>query len=78
MRIRGEIKEDDLVVAKLAAAYTLLALAPYDGWNHEGDPAEMAAYVVATARKDGRMGFVTEIVLGRIQDRGHFLDRRPG
>ena len=68
MKIRSEISEDDEVVAQLAANFTLLALAPYDSWSHEGTPAQMAAFVVAQARKDGRMGFVRDIVLGgRIQ-----------
>lgn len=65
MDIKREIKEDDVVVARLAVAYTLLILAPYDSWSHEGDPAEMAAYVVNTARKAGNLGFVKDAVLGR-------------
>lgn len=70
MRIQGEIKRDDLVVGRLAVAYTLLALAPYDDWGHEGDPAQMAAYVVETARKRGNLGRLREMVLGRPQDGG--------
>lgn len=62
MRIRDEITKDDLAVARLASAFTLLALAPYDAWGHEGDPAEMAAYVVASARKDGRLGHVWDVL----------------
>lgn len=69
MRIETEIEKDDLVVARLACAYTLLALVPYDYWSHEGDPAQMAAYVVAQAKKDGRLGLVQDIVLGRNRNR---------
>lgn len=69
MDIRKEIRdgngEDLLVAAQLASAYTLLALAPYDSWSHEGTPAEMAAFVVIDAKKQGRMGFVRDIVTGR-------------
>ena len=65
MKIQDEIEEDDLVVARLAMAYTLLALAPYDYWRHEGDPCEMAAYVVAVSKKQGNFGFLTSIVLGK-------------
>ena len=65
MNVGREIEKDDLVVARLAVASTLLALAPYDNWSHEGDPAEMAAYVVADAKKQGRFGFVCDVVLGR-------------
>jgi hypothetical protein len=55
MQINKEVDVNDVMVAKLAVAYTLLALAPYDRWGHEGDPAEMAAYVVETARKKGNL-----------------------
>lgn len=65
MRMDDEIDKDDLVVARLAMAYTLLAMAPYDSWNHEGDPCEMAAYVVAQSKKEGRFGFLRSVVLGR-------------
>lgn len=68
MNIKKEIRDgdvkDELVAATLAMNFTLLALAPYDSWNHEGSPAEMAAYVVATAKARGNMGFVERIVLG--------------
>lgn len=62
MKISDEIKKDDLLVAKLACAYTLLSLAPYAHWRHEGSPAEMAAYVVETARKEGKLGFLERII----------------
>jgi len=58
MNIRQEISMDDELVGTLAVAYTFLAMAPYDSWTHEGTPAQMAAYVVATARKEGRLGFL--------------------
>lgn len=51
-----------LLVARLAVSFTLLALAPYDSWSHQGDPAEMAAYVVKTAKKNGNLGFVMQVM----------------
>jgi hypothetical protein len=68
MNIKKEIKDgnvkSELVAATLAQAFTLLALAPYDNWGHEGSPAEMAAFVVKTAKERGNMGFVENVVLG--------------
>lgn len=67
MNINEEIKlpvdQEALLVARLAVSFALLALAPYDSWSHEGDPAQMAVYVVKTAKKNGNLGFV-ETVMG--------------
>jgi len=65
VNIKDHINKDDETIAQLAVAYTLLAMAPFDNWSHEGTPAQMAAYVVACAKRDGRMGFVQDIVLGK-------------
>lgn len=71
MDIKRELVNDQELVctAQLASAYTLLALAPYDNWGHEGSPAEMAAYVVKTAKDRGHLGFVYDIVQGRLYGR---------
>lgn len=61
MNIKTEVDRDDVLVGTLASAFTLLALAPYDNWSHEGTPAEMAAYVVATARKNGNLSFLWKV-----------------
>ena len=66
LNIKAEIRTDDVIVAKLAVAYTLLALAPYDNWSHEGSPAEMAAYVVESARKQGNLGFLRDILFDHV------------
>lgn len=63
MKISEHIESEDLLVAKLASAYTLLALSAYDSWSHEGSPAEMAAYVVQQARNRGNLGFLEDIML---------------
>lgn len=66
MNILRELKEmnasEDLMTARLACAYTLLAMAPYDNWGHEGTPAEMAAYVIGIAKKNGNLSFVADVV----------------
>jgi hypothetical protein len=56
-----EVRKEDVLVGTLASAYTLLALVPYDNWSHEGNPAEMAAYVVQSARERGNLGFLFHI-----------------
>jgi hypothetical protein len=63
MKISEHIDATDLCVAKLSSAYTLLAMASYDSWSHEGSPAEMAAYVIAQAKKEGKLSFVEDILL---------------
>ena len=65
MDIRKEIKEQSngeelLVCARLAVAYTHLSMAPWDSWDHEGGPAEMAAFVVQRSKADGRFGMLSE------------------
>lgn len=62
MRIREETDADDRLVGLLTAAYTMLAMAPHDNWGHEGTPGEMAAYVVKTAKKNGNLGFLRELM----------------
>lgn len=63
MNVRKEIQDtrdgfDLLAVGRLAAAFTLLSQVPFDSWNHEGDPAEMAVLVIKNARDQGRLTFV--------------------
>lgn len=57
MDMKREVDKEAVLVGVLASAYTLLALAPYDNWSHEGTPAEMAAYVVQKAKEDGHLYF---------------------
>jgi len=64
MEIKSQIKIEDVLIAQLAVNYTFLAMAPHDSWGHAGSPAEMAAYVVETARKEGKLGFLINTVLG--------------
>jgi hypothetical protein len=63
--IKNAHMTDELVVAQLAVAYTLLADVPSDNWGHEGTPAEMAVLVVKDAKERGRMGFLSQTMLGR-------------
>lgn len=68
MNLRKEIREnreqESLVVAKLAVAYSLLEMAPFDSWGHEGDAAEMAVWIVMDAKKQGRLGMLERMILG--------------
>lgn len=70
MKIRDEIDESDEVVAQLAVTFTLLALAPYDSWGHEGTPAQMAAYIVKQSKARGNFGMLTRAILGERYRRG--------
>lgn len=58
----GEPREI-LLAARLAVAFTFLNLAPFDSWGHEGDPAEMAAYVVKIAKARGQL-YAVEQAMG--------------
>ncbi len=49
-------------VAMLAGAFTLLALAPYDSWSHEGTPAQMAAFIVKDLKDHGRLGMLFQLL----------------
>lgn len=62
MDMSRELKDDKEAeaVALLSSAYTLLAFAPLDTWNHQGTPAQMAAYVVKDLKNQGRLGFLFE------------------
>jgi hypothetical protein len=66
MDLKGDIKKaqavDELIIARLASAFTLLALAPYDDWGHEGSPAAMAVHVVQSHRERGSLGMLTDII----------------
>jgi hypothetical protein len=72
MHIKREIKDaremDTLVAAQLAVSYAFLSYSPYDNRGHEGSPAEMATFVVAQAKKDGRMGMLQQAILGNMRD----------
>lgn len=46
---------DARLIARLAAAYTLLELAPYTR-GLEWSPGDMAVYVYAQAKKQGNLG----------------------
>lgn len=58
MNIYAEIadEEESWLVAQLAIAFAHLAMAPYDSWGHEGNPAEMAVFVVRRPRSAGSSG----------------------
>ena len=60
LNIKEELKDEKeaQLVALLSTAYTLLALAPYDDWGHEGSPGQMAAYVIKVAKERGNLGFL--------------------
>lgn len=65
MNISKEIKDDRngdelLTVARLAVAFTHLQMAPWDGWGHERNAAEMAAFVVARSKQEGRFGMLAD------------------
>jgi hypothetical protein len=62
--------QENLVVAQLAVAFTLLALAPFDSWGHQGSPAAMAAFVVKTAKERGNFGFVIDMILPSVFQEG--------
>ena len=63
MNIKEELKgeKEAQLVGILTSAYTLLALAPFDDWGHEGTPAQMAAYVIKVAKDQGHLGFLYRI-----------------
>lgn len=63
---REDRDEELLIVGKLAEAYQMLAMAPYDNWGHRGSPGEMAAYVVTTAKRNGNLGSLRQAVLGDV------------
>lgn len=65
MDVRKEIKSESngdelLACARLAVAFTHLQMAPWDGWGHEGDPADMAAFVVQRSKADGKFGMMCD------------------
>lgn len=62
MRAELASSHKELATAKLAVAYTFLAMAPYDHWGHEGTPAEMATYVVSKLANEGKLGFLYRIL----------------
>ena len=61
MNIKKETDSEGRLIGLLTSAYTMLAMAPYDNWRHEGTPGEMAAYVVKVAKKNGNLGFLMEL-----------------
>lgn len=62
MNIYAEIadEEESWLVAQLAIAFAHLAMAPYDSWGHEGNPAEMAVFVVKKAKERGQLGMLMD------------------
>lgn len=58
MDILKETTGEDELVGRLAVAFTHLSVAPYTSWNYDGDPAQMAAYVVRTSRQKGTLGML--------------------
>ena len=65
MDVRREIHEktngDELLAcARLAVAFTHLQMAPWDSWGHEGDAADMAAFVIQRSKADGRLGMLCD------------------
>ena len=58
--LKGHDEQENLVVAKLAVAFTYLNEVPGDSWGHQGTPAEMAVMVVKDSKARGHFGFLKQ------------------